>query len=484
MYIYIKTANSWLNEHIEGFVRKYASEAVFVDRLADIPIGAEKVFQFCDGWGLDQHFHVHNTAVKKLISAYPNSDALARKDCLARVVDYWVAKRPESVLATHVPRTVRLSLDYSEYVEEALTAADDLSLLYSLEENSGKEASQREWWILKPAMLDCADGIRIFSTIDELASNLELAEAIEDDDEYDDDSSISPSECGEEKAFDLRLRGGHISRTDRLRSSGSRFLDALVAASVKRPWESKQPQPEKPNQALEPEELDRIPSSQMRDFVAQRYVVSIPPIEKRKWHVRAYVLAVGRLKVYVFREMLLLLALDDYKPPWQNPNQNASLSNTALQSEEEYVGKESMRDFWTCQDDVLPGDWKKNTFDQICQISAELFHAASHTMADKFIVLDTCFELFALDFLLDSSGTAWLLEANSAPAFYSHGAAGVIARELMESITWTALEHMGEATGSQHESAVAKERMIQVLDDGEGLGKSNIREIIPENSMS
>lgn len=189
-------------------------------------------------------------------------------------------------------------------------------------------------------------------------------------------------------------------------------------------------------------------------------------------------------KVYVFRDMLVLLALEDYKPPWQNPNQNASLSNTALQSEEEYVGRESMRDFWTCQDDILPGDWKKNTFDQICQISSELFHAASHTMADKFIALDTCFELFALDFLLDSSGTAWLLEANSAPAFYSHGAAGVIARALMESITCVALEHMGEATDSTSQRAAAVGRMVEVLDEAEGLSKSNIREIVPESSMS
>lgn len=481
MYVYVKTANCWLDQHIESFFRKYASNATFVNQLADIPIGAEKVFQFCDGWKLDKHFQVHNTAVKKLISAYPNSDALARKDCLARVVDYWVAKRPQSALATHVPQTVKLSLDYSEYVEDALTAADDLSLYYSLEENSGKDASQREWWILKPAMLDCADGIRIFSTIDELASNLELAEAIEDDDD-DAFSTHSGHVEGSEPA--LSLRGGHISRRDRLRSSGSKFIDALVAASVKRPWETeRKASKEKPVIPNEPEELERIPSSQMRDFVAQRYVVSIPPIDKRKWHVRAYVLAVGRLKVYVFREMLVLLALDDYKPPWQNPNRSASLSNTALQSEEEYVEKESMRDFWMSPDNLLPGDWKNSTFDQICQTSADLFHAASHTMGDKFITLDSCFELFALDFLLDSDGTAWLLEANSAPAFYQHGAAGSIALQLMESITWLALNHMGEATESQSEGVLAKDRMIQVLDDVEALGKSNIREIVPENSM-
>ena len=175
----------------------------------------------------------------------------------------------------------------------------------------------------------------------------------------------------------------------------------------------------------------------MRAFVAQRYIVNIPPLDGRKWHVRAYALSIGRLKVHVFRDMLALLALDDYQPPWENPSLTSSLTNTALQDEDEYVARESMRDFWAARDDgMFPDrpDWKTHVFYQICGISAELFRAAAHTMADKFNTLDKCFELFALDFLVDASGNAWLLEVNETPAFYSHGQAGPIA------LRWVSLE--------------------------------------------
>jgi hypothetical protein len=227
------------------------------------------------------------------------------------------------------------------------------------------------------------------------------------------------------------------------------------------------------------DENERIPSALLRDFVAQQYIVSIPPIDGRKWHVRAYVLSVGRLKVHVFDEMLALLALDDYEPPWKNPSLKSSLTNTALQDEEEFMSKESMRDFWKLSDDLLPGDWKQSVFDQACQISGELLRAAAHTMADKFTPLDKCFELFAIDFLVDSNGTAWLLEVNETPAFYEQGYAGELAQRLMESVVCVTLEHMGKAGLEDAQNVEARGRMVEVLDATKELAKSNITEILP-----
>jgi hypothetical protein len=226
-------------------------------------------------------------------------------------------------------------------------------------------------------------------------------------------------------------------------------------------------------------ENERIPSALLREFVAQQYIVSIPPIDGRKWHVRAYVLSVGRLKVHVFNEMLTLLALDDYEPPWKNPSLKSSLTNTALQDEEEFTSKESMRDFWKVDDDLLPGDWKTNVFEQACQISGELLRAAAHTMADKFTPLDKCYELFAIDFLVDTKGTAWLLEVNETPAFYEQGYAGELAQRLMESVICVTLEHMGMADLSDDKNVKARERMVEVLDASGELAKSNITEILP-----
>ncbi len=223
----------------------------------------------------------------------------------------------------------------------------------------------------------------------------------------------------------------------------------------------------------------------MRAFVAQRYIAQIAPLSTRKWHVRAYALALGRLKVYVFRDLLGLLAAEPYRPPWENPSLKASLTNTALQDEAEIVENDSMRDFWTLDADadipLFPDrpDWKTHVFYQICGVVADVFRAAAWTMADKFVAVDKCFEVFAVDFLVDGSGHAWLLEVNESPAFYEHGVAGPMALRLMESVVCVTMEHMGMAGVGDPENAVVRNRLVEVLDETAKLGKSNIVEILP-----
>lgn len=471
MYAYIQGANAWLDEHIRGYILYHVPDVIFIDDFEKIPKDAETVFLLCDGWSLNRCFTVINAADKALLNAYPNSDALARKDYLAKVVEYWTTKRPESTLNKHVPQTVRVSFDYSEYADDALMAADDLTLLYSLEDNEEKQPEDREWWIMKPAMLDCGAGIRIFSTIEELASNLELAEDIEEEEEEEGESE---DQVATKPALDKdEFSGVELS----LNMPGLDALDALVTTAATLTLDDTKKRNAAEQYAFEFDETQRIPSAMMREFVVQRYITSVPPIDNRKWHVRAYVVSMGRLKIHVFREMLLLLALQDYKPPWENPSLKSSLTNTSLQNEDEFTARSSMRDFWAAPDHLLPGDWKARVFDQICGVSAEVFRAAVHTMADKFTTVDKCFELFALDFLIDRDGNAWLLEANETPAFYEYGPAGRLATRLMESVVCLTMEHMGLArTGAEE----ARGRMVEVLDESSTLAKSNITQIVPE----
>jgi hypothetical protein len=484
MHAFINSPSVWLNDHIKRFLREHVPEAVFYDSFDKFPIGAETIFQFTDGWPQNENFAASNVAKNGLINAYPNSDAVSRKDYLAAVVEYWTTKRPDSILRKHVPQTVRLTLDYAEYVDEALMAADDLSLLNSLEMNDARDAKDREWWILKPALVDCGTGIRLFSTIEELADNLESVEnesTDEDDDEFSEESEAEAETVGESKQPD-----NNDNFCPSLHDPGLESLDALITGtsglSLKSSAKTKPLREKKPQYIFKAG--GRIPSAQMRAFVAQRYIVDIPPLDGRKWHVRAYALSIGRLKVHVFRDMLALLALDDYQPPWENPSLTSSLTNTALQDEEEYVAKESMRDFWAADPDgsMYPdrADWKTHVFYQICGISAELFRAAANTMADKFNTLDKCFELFALDFLVDASGNAWLLEVNETPAFYQHGQAGPIALRVMESLMCVAMEHMGKAEVGDPKNAAVRNRCVEVLDETDKLGKSNITEIFHE----
>ncbi|KAK3897630.1 putative tubulin--tyrosine ligase PBY1 [Staphylotrichum tortipilum] len=491
MHAFINSSAAWLNEHIKSFIRQHVPDVVFIDDFAEFPVGADVVFQYCDGWELNENFAALNVAKNGLLNAYPSSDAVARKDYLAAVVEYWAAKRPETSLRKHVPLTVRLTLDYSEYVDEALMAADDLSLLCSLERNESRDDPQdREWWILKPALVDCGAGIRLFSTVEELAGHLELVENETDDDESEEgeESEEGSTETDPPRDSDKYSNNTTNNNTSlpTLSTPGLDTLDGLVTvvgtlalggstrAKAQHPL-----RPKKPQYIFKAG--GRIPSAQMRAFVAQRYITQIPPVSGRKWHVRAYALVLGRLKVHVSRDLLALLAAEPYRPPWENPSLRASLTNTALQDAAEVAANESMRDFWTLGAELFPDrpDWTTHVFYQICGVVAELFRAAAWTMADKFVAVDKCFEVFAVDFLVDSSGNAWLLEVNETPAFYEHGVAGPIALRLMESVVCATMEHMGMASIGDPKNAVARNRLVEVLDETAKLGKSNIVEILP-----
>lgn len=269
---------SWLDEHIESFVKKYSPDVIFVKDLRCFVDSEAALYQICDGQRCNtSEFIVPLTNPNSsLINVYPNDDALTRKNCLSRMIEYWVAKRPQSILRNHVPTTVQLDLDYAEYIEYSLAEADSFELCQSMEVNGDKEPSARDWWILKPAMTDCGYGIRIFSTMTDLVGCLESFE----------------SDGGESVSIDE----------------------------------------------------DRIPSSLLREFVAQRYLTSMLLLHGKKFHVRAYVLAIGRLQVFVYRELLALIASEEYRQPWDNPTLRSSLTNSSFQSED--IQSNSARSFW------------------------------------------------------------------------------------------------------------------------------------------
>ncbi|KAL2164873.1 hypothetical protein VTH06DRAFT_169 [Thermothelomyces fergusii] len=528
MYALINPSAPWLKAHIEGFVRQHVPDVVVVDDVGELPPGGavDGLFQFCDGSSLGRSFAAANAARRSLINAYPNSDALARKDHLAAVVGYWTAKRPGSVLGAHCPHTVPLTLDYAEFVDEALAAADDLSLLASLEQNEAREPRDREWWILKPALVDSGMGIRLFSTVEELASHLELAEYEtdgDDDDDYEDDDDNDDDEgdgSEEETKADVR---DEQQQPPSLTTPGLQSLDALF--TVGRPTATAREERKRNNDTTSTNNQNstkknrkpryvfraggRIPSAQMRAFVAQRYVAAVPTLAGgRKWHVRAYAAAVGRLRVYVARDMLVLLAAEPYAAPWEGttaggggggpgggPDLRAALTNSAMRDDADVASGRSMRAFW--DDDVGEDDppgaassssssssWKEDVFGQICAVTGELFRAAAHATPDKFVAVDSSFEVFGLDFLLDTAGNAWLLEVNETPAFYDNPVAGPVALRVLEAVIGTAMEHMGLArvVGSDDPEKLAevKGRLVEVLDARAELGKSNIAEIIPE----
>lgn len=338
-----------------------------------------------------------------LVNSYMLRKALIRKHYLAATVEQWVAKRPHSALKAHVKRTEAFEVDYAEFLDDALVEAFDLrasldrneALLSRADEGGagegkGKEEVQGiEWWILKPGMSDRGQGIRLFCTMGQLQGIFDGWEAERPDSEDEDEDEDEGEDEG-----------------------------------------------------------DYITTSQLRHFVAQPYIDRplLLPNDGRKFHIRTYVACVGGLDIYVYRPMLALFAGKPYAAPRYNGNAppgetadagaidlEAHLTNTCLQRS---VAANTVQPFWDLDLDLpLPspsssttspststrGDAKSHIFEQICEITGEVFEAAARSMQMHFRPLGNAFEVFGLDFLVDAAGGTYLLEVNAFPDFRQTG---------------------------------------------------------------
>jgi len=238
------------------------------------------------------------------------SKALIRKHHLALTVRHYLAKNPDALLGLTFPLTCDFELDFAEFLDEALMEAYEVASSLAANEENDKPASEREWWILKPGMSDRGQGIRLFSTTQELTEIFES---------FDEDTDGEEEHSGEVKG------------------------DTSVV------------------------------TSQLRHFVAQKYIHPPLLINNRKWHIRTYVLAVGSLEVYVYKPMLALFAAKEYSPPWESAQDlSAHLTNTCLQSGER---EGSVRAFWELAE--LQPSHAKGIWDKIRNTVAEVFEGAA-----------------------------------------------------------------------------------------------------------
>lgn len=123
---------------------------------------AKKVFRYKDYDQID--FDARNSPSSNLEYSYVYRKGLIRKNYLARTVAHYCAKHPKSILNQAFPESYLLEVDYAEFLDDALDEAYDLRHQI---ETSGKA------WIVKPAMGDRAQGIRIFKTLNGLKSIFE-----------------------------------------------------------------------------------------------------------------------------------------------------------------------------------------------------------------------------------------------------------------------------------------------------------------------
>jgi tubulin--tyrosine ligase len=333
-----------------------------------------------------------------LMNAYVIRKALIRKHYLSNIIHHWTAKNPESCLRKNFMPAEDFELDYAEFLDEALVETFDLRA--SCEQNATLEPEQRKWWILKPSMSDRGQGIRLFSTEEELQAIFDKWEEQNPDDD-DDEENDDDDDAAAERA--RRSSSPDIRDDEDTQKSG-----------------------------------DYIVTSHLRHFVAQPYIhppllISDAPFSDRKFHIRTYVIAAGALRVYVYSHMLALFASETYSPPWSSDAGNSSaegsdllqrmrnvhLTNTCVQRsgnnhhiDENNVFLLSKLPLSTSAHDSIQK--------QIQDTTSELFRAAAASPTD-FQALPNAFEVFGVDFIVDEANNVWLLEVNAFPDFAQTG---------------------------------------------------------------
>lgn len=350
-----------------------------------------------------------------LCSSYIIRKALIRKHYLAHTLTAWTTKHPTSILAQATSTTCELELDYAEYLDEALAEAYELR--DSLAENDNKPPEQRQWWILKPGMSDRGQGIRLFSTLSELEAVFEEFEG-DDDTDGDQDNKDNDNDA-------WGVENGKVVASD-----------AAANASG-------------------------IVTSQLRHFVAQSYIHPPLLINATKFHIRTYVLAVGGLRVYVYRRMLALFAGQPYIAPWdESADLGGHLTNTCLQSGER---DGSVRLFWGLSDDVAGGRGAlEGVWSRIQRVVGETWEAAARGQRVHFQTLPNAFEVFGVDFLVDAGMGVYLLEVNAYPDFRQTGEElGGVIDGLFEGVVERAVMPFFGVGGGEGEG---ENEMVKVLD--------------------
>lgn len=369
--------------------------------MFSLPMATSPVLQITSYETID-FTHLLTYPSTSVANAYVIRKALIRKHYLAHTISAWSSKTSTGSLRGHVKLTLDFELDYAEFLDEALVEAYELQ--ESFVRNEALPPAEREWWILKPGMSDRGQGIRLFSTETELKTIFEV---------WEESERVSD----EEHVLELAM-----TKQETHASTLGTSTDAII-------------------------------TSQLRHFVVQQYIH--PPLlltsqQNRKFHLRCYALAIGALRVYIYKDLLALFAPLPYTGP-SHPgpfNPQVHLTNTCLQSQPTSKTVRLLSSLPSTAPN-LAQNWKSSAFTQIASATGELFLAAARTQSTHFQPLPNAFEVFGVGWLVDATGNAWLLEINAFPDFAQSGDEGKeVVRGLWEGVLGLIIEEFFDGRGN------------------------------------
>lgn len=168
----------------------------------------------------------------------------------------------------------------------------------------------------------------------------------------------------------------------------------------------------------------------VREWVLQRYIRNPLLVGGCKFHLRAYVVAVGALSAYLLTDVLALYSLSPYDPHDLSAT-GAHLTNTCRQSPGN--ADEEARAVGLLAD--LPdrlragGDASLSEAEGATRIARVLADAASIiggafeavSTQLSYLPLPNAFEIYGVDLLIDETWKVWLLEFNAQPDFVQTG---------------------------------------------------------------
>lgn len=125
--------------------------------------------------------------LKEALIPHPSRCRLIRKNHLAHTTALYLSKHPTSILHRSVPRTFFFNLSFPDEMEELLL--DELCDVEQAFRDVEVKGEEPKWWILKAALADKGNGIRLFSTRQQLEDILEEFEPLSDDEEEDEDAT-------------------------------------------------------------------------------------------------------------------------------------------------------------------------------------------------------------------------------------------------------------------------------------------------------